>query len=364
MRPGERQKLVEALSPPADQLALLDAIFSPEEEFASKFEAWRRACKGAPGLESAVLWPLVVPRLGKGGDGDRLRDQCREAYRLCWAKNALMRGRLARIVAPALAAGSQPILLKGNAIARHYAAGRLRGFGDTDILVAPERVTEVIRAYLAQGWTSPKFASPELFDPRFAHAIELHGPEGDVLDLHCQPFHHWIGWNRDMTLLEREAVPFGPSEAGLLGLRTLRREHHLLHLVANALASREASGKWIADIIALVESGDMDWQLLERDSRALGIGPLVGVALEQVSSFTQAIPPGVARRLEQQKAPARLFAFGSWLYSDDWITRFGEHGAVLLIGGAGGSWLRAICSVPAYLRFCLARRGLRQRSAA
>ena len=71
---------------------------------------------------------------------------------------------------------------------------------------------------------------------------------------------------------------------------TLCREHHLLQTIVNALAAPQPHGRWIADCVALAESGPIDWDRLVRDAERLRIAPLVAEALDLLAQFLPHLP--------------------------------------------------------------------------
>lgn len=354
MRANNADRLKQALLPPKDQWALLAAAFAPPDAFASAFQTWRTTLgRRLPPPISASLLPLLVPRLDERQERDPIVPHCRQTYRLAWAKNALIKRRLPDMLAPFAAAGVKPIILKGLALQAHYRGERLRAFGDVDILVGPDRFHDVIEALLDMGWRSQAFARPCGFDRRFAHAIEWHNAAGDIIDLHAHPMHHWITWPGGATLFGEGAISFQVGEADAA---TLGREHHLIQTVVNALAAPEPHGRWIADCIALVESGPMDWHRVVRDATRLRIAPLLAAALDLVADFLPDIPDDVRLALMDTEVDPDLFAFERKLYNRTSRARLSGHWRTLRVG-AGKNLAGTIRLLPDYARFCRARRG-------
>lgn len=353
MRANELKRLRQSLAPPEDQQALLAAAFASPEAFGDAYARWRATIGERPSEMSASLLPLLVPRL-EGPAPDSVLDYCRQGYRLAWAKSAMMKRRLPELLAPFVRAGVEPILFKGLALQAHYRGGRLRAFGDLDLLIAPDRVGDAIRALLEEGWHSPAFSNPSGFDPRFAHAIEWHNASGDIIDLHVHPMHHWITWKSAGAIFRRAPVSLTIGDSEVM---TFTREHHLLQTIGNALASAEPHGRWMADAIALIEGGPMDWDTLVADAERMRIAPLVGVALELVAELVPAVPFDARRRLTGSDVDPELFAFDRGLYDKSWRARLNGHWRTLRVG-AGGSLPDAIRLLPDYARFCRSRRGV------
>lgn len=354
MPANEPERLKRSLIPPPDQWALLTAAFAAPEDFEAEFRAWRDMIgERRPSLASTSLLPLLVPRLERSTGPDPVADHCREAYRLAWAKSAIMKRRLPALLAPFAAAGIDPIILKGLALQAHYRDDRLRAFGDLDVFVPPERIDDTIGVLLAAGWHSPAFAQPRGFDPRFAHALEWHNAAGDIIDLHAHPMHHWVTWQDAAALFAAGAVPLRIDAVEAM---TLSREHHLLQAVVNALASPEPHGRWIADCIALIGSGPIDWDRLVEDAERLRIAPLVAEALDLLAQFLPHLPAEPRRRLHAAPVDPDLFAFERSLYDRTSKARLSGHWRTLRIG-AGRNLADAVRLLPDYARFCRARRG-------
>lgn len=354
MPANDAERLKRSLVPPPDQWALLTAAFAAPEDFEAAFAAWRDMIgEGRPSLASTSLLPLLAPRLEAAGASDAVADHIRQAYRLAWAKTAIITRRLPDLLAPFAAANVRPIILKGLALQAHYRENRLRAFGDLDVFVPSERIGDAIEALLGAGWKSPAFAEPRGFDPRFAHAVEWHNARGDIVDLHAHPMHHWITWRDAATLFAAGAVPLRIDAVEAV---TLCREHHLLQTIVNALAAPQPHGRWIADCVALAESGPIDWDRLVRDAERLRIAPLVAEALDLLAQFLPHLPAEPRERLRAGRTDPDLFAFDRSLYDRTSKARLSGHWRTLRVG-AGRSLSGAIRLLPDYARFCRARRG-------
>ena len=80
-------------------------------------------------------WRVRHSPLGTSASGARLRD----AYHHHGFQAALHARSLNRVVTRLRAGGVEPLLMKGPAIARHYAERGLRPFGDLDLAVRPDQ---------------------------------------------------------------------------------------------------------------------------------------------------------------------------------------------------------------------------------
>jgi hypothetical protein len=163
-------------------------------------------------------------------------DPFRQAYRLHTLEVAVQEGRLPQAFARLRAAGIEPVLGKGWAVARHYPESGLRPYGDIDVFVPPDR--------------------------RAAAAAALHSAGGPPLsvDLHA-------GW-ADLDDRDPAEVLARSRTAALAGVdvRTFGPEDHLRLVSLHALRHGLERPLWLCDVAALVEARprDFDWDYFRK----------------------------------------------------------------------------------------------------
>lgn len=134
---------------------------------------------------------------------------------------------LGRVVATCRAHDLDPIVLKGPAVAAlDYPRPELRDFGDIDLLVPSERMSEIAARFVADGCVRTQPELREGIDDRYGKGITLRTPEGWEIDWHRTLAPGPIG-----LVLERQGL-MGHTTTFELGGRTLRaydRTHRFLH---------------------------------------------------------------------------------------------------------------------------------------
>ena len=140
--------------PQPHQELLLKAVLAPGDEAVRCWKAWR-AANDPEAVErpSRRLFPVAYRNLRDAGLSDRDLALLREAYEESQTK---MHGKLAaaRPVLEALvAAGVDPLVLKGAALTRFYAGDPApRPMRDVDVLVPPSQVERAIATLSALGY--------------------------------------------------------------------------------------------------------------------------------------------------------------------------------------------------------------------
>lgn len=244
--------------------------------------AWRDAMLPLslpPG--TLVAHTSLLLELGAGGLGwRRVRDTelggspaataLRQAYRLYTLQAGLHTRDLVRTLTRLWAAGVEPLLAKGWAVARLYPEPGLRLPGDIDLCVRPEQYGAAVAA----------LASPEVQECD----VDLHR------GLHRQRYGQAFSLLDDRSLEavyeHSQRVPLGEVEVRVLG-----PEDHLRLLCLHMLSHGACRPLWLCDIGAVLESrpADFDWEyFLSGDGRraewavcALGLAhELLGARLE------------------------------------------------------------------------------------
>jgi hypothetical protein len=267
--------------------------------------SWRRQSE-APGLSPAAL-AEITPRLLQTGAGAlawwRVRgteltetaagQQLRQAHRqhALWA--ALHERAVSQTMALLEAAGVEPLLAKGWAVARLYPEPGLRPYGDVDLCVRPAQYALAQRAVRG--------------------LADLHAGLGRKRD--GQAFALLDDRTLDALYERSQRVRLGEVEACVLG-----PEDHLRLLCLHMLVHGVCRPLWLCDIGAALESrpAEFDWHwFLSGDPRrtewalcALGLAhQLLGARLEDtpVAERAQSLPrwlvPTVVRQWRQGFVP-------------------------------------------------------------
>ncbi|HEV2912196.1 MAG TPA: nucleotidyltransferase family protein [Pyrinomonadaceae bacterium] len=193
--------------------------------------------------------------------------QLRDAYRLQTLRAAIHRRNIARVFRQLRAAGVEPVLVKGWAIARHYPEQGLRPYGDIDLCVRPQQYAAA-RAAIE--------SAPE----------ELAGCE---VDLH-EGFSKFGGLSVDELYARSRIVPVENED-----IRVPGPEDHFSVLCFHLLREGAWRPLWLCDIAVALEArpAGFDWELcLGRERRrrqsdwvacAIALAhQLVGARLDQV----------------------------------------------------------------------------------
>jgi hypothetical protein len=177
--------------------------------------------------------------------------QFRQAYRLHSIHSALHESHLQEVVVLLRAAGIEPLVAKGWAIARLYPEQGLRPYGDIDLCVRPDQ------------W------------PSALTALRQTGKQWDWLDLHegvgDLPDRSWQEVYRRSQL----------AQVGGLEVRLLSPEDQLRQLCLHLMRHGAWRPLWLCDIGAALENrpGNFDWEYCLSGDRCLTEWVLYALAL-------------------------------------------------------------------------------------
>jgi hypothetical protein len=160
----------------------------------------------------------------------------RQAYRLHTLDVAIQEGRLPLAFARLRAAGIEPVLGKGWAVARHYPDSGLRPYGDIDLFVSADRHAAAAAALHSE-------AAPPL-------SVDLHAGWADLDDRDPAEV---LARSRTAPLAGVEVRTFGP-------------EDHLRLVSLHALRHGLERPLWLCDVGALLEGRprDFDWDYFRK----------------------------------------------------------------------------------------------------
>ncbi|HKP86122.1 MAG TPA: nucleotidyltransferase family protein [Blastocatellia bacterium] len=238
--------------------------------------------KVAPLLFGSGAAALTWAKLRRSDLNDTpLALEFQQAYRLHSVQAAVHDSEIREVIKMLGAAGLEPLLVKGWAVARFYPEMGLRPYGDIDLCVRPEQYE--------------------------AAAAIMSTPEGEKynVDLH-----------RGFEKLDEQSLDelFARSETLRLGdanVRVLKLEDQFRILCAHMLRHGAWRPLWLCDIAAITESlpSDFDWDLCLAGDRheADWVACSVGLAHQLLEARVDDTPlAGRAGRLPSWLVPAVL----------------------------------------------------------
>jgi putative nucleotidyltransferase-like protein len=208
----------------------------------------------------------------------------RDAYHHHGFQAALHAGSLSRVVTRLRAGGVEPLLMKGPAIARHYAERGLRPFADLDLSVRPDQFSMALA--ILHDWTGE--CTP----------VDLHR---GFHPLYARSWEELYAWAELVTL-------------GGIAVRVLGPEDHLRLLCLHQLKHGVPSPLWLCDVAVALESRaptfDWDRVLGPERRRADWIACVIGLAHQLLEVPIDDTPVAArARRLPRWLVPSVL---GQW----------------------------------------------------
>ncbi len=221
------------------------------------------------------------------------------AYRHRWFKNQTLLKQAAVPLRALREAGIRTLVLKGASLCPlYYRDWGVRGMEDLDILVPPERVLDAISVLREIG------AEPVSKDVEERICIQ-----------HSAAFKHADGWEVDLHWfsLWRSASDAGmwayavPLELGGEQTRAPGPTHQLIQVCTHGADYNETSPiRWVADAWTVLQTGEVDWEMFEREARERLLTVVLAAALNYLRELLDApIPEDVVRRLEA--VPSRRF---------------------------------------------------------
>jgi hypothetical protein len=193
-----------------------------------------------------------------------------QAYRMHALEVEVQEGRLVPAFARLRAAGIEPLLGKGWAVARHYPETGLRPYGDIDLYVPAGQHAAAAAALHPAG-------APPL-------PVDLHAGFSDLDD-------------RDP---EELATRSRTAETRGAAVRTFGPEDHLRLVALHALRHGLARATWLVDVAVLLEQGALsfDWSHLlgGRTRRAEAVACAILLASRLLGARLDGVPPSVLSR--------------------------------------------------------------------
>ena len=282
--------------PNVAQTQVLTAIFAPDAEARSAFNAWRVALDLQGPFDSEVvrLLPLLYLRLCELGIEDDLMPRLKGVYRHAWVRNIELLHETSTAVAALERAGVPTLMLKGAPLAlRSYSRPAARPMADLDVAVPKQRLAEAIRVLEAAGWTSPRINLGAL---SVSHAAVFRNARGDEFDLHWHILTETSGKPVETRFWET-ARPF---DLDGVPTRMLDPALALVHVLVHGLRTNPVPPvRWVADALTLIRrSVDLNWDLLVAFARAAQVTQRMRLGLVFVTRrFEAPIPAETLKAL-------------------------------------------------------------------
>ena len=285
-RPNESQEL------------LLKAALLDGEPARAAWREWSsREVLEETDTSSTRLAGLVWRNLDALGVDDPKMPKLKGVYGYRWFKNQIQLEKAAVALAVLRDAGIPTLVLNAASLCPlYYRDWGVRGLDDLDVLVPPDRALDAIAVLRGLGAEPLMGRVEQTIFVRPAHRFEH--ADGWTVGLHW--FSLWRS-SSDATMWEH-AVPL---ELG--GERTLAPgpTHELIHVCVQG-ADYEAQSPigWVADAYAVLRSGQVDWELLEREA----VDRLLTVVLASALGYLRElldppIPEELVQRLEAASSP-------------------------------------------------------------
>ena len=252
------------------------------------------------GGASLGWWRIRSSSLGTSSPGFQLH----QAYRLHTLVAAVHERAIQRIVTLLRAAGVEPLLAKGWAVARLYPEPGLRPYGDVDLWVRP-------------GQYGPAVA-----------ALRNSAPLGCAVDLHQRCFELK---DRTPDELYARSLVVGLGE---VDVRILGPEDHLRFLCVHMLAHGAWRPLWLCDIGAALESrpADFDWDccLGGNKRRADWVACALGLAHRLLGARLDGTPVARTSHLPRWLVPTVLREWGAGYRHREPLAAYLRHPAGVL----------------------------------
>lgn len=237
------------------------------------------------------------------------------------AFDGMVHGRqLAQVVAALCAAGIDPIVLKGHALADLvYEDPVYRPSADLDILVRRDELAPACAALQQIGCTLP---APAAVDLQLANSYDLPCMLPPMAGIATLLELHWDLAPRGIFALDLDTMRSRAEPFRLGGQTTALRfspEDMLLHLALHMRKHRYVGLRWLCDVAELLrrfaaQAGQraLDWRYVQHTARSSGLSVLLYTTLVLAQRLLDApVPPGELALLEP--SPARRWLLQSIL---------------------------------------------------
>lgn len=313
-----------------DHRLLLSSCLVSDSDFETVFKKWESSIElDDIDYGSMRLIPFIYRRLEKLKLSARDFGRIKGIYTRFWAMHHI-KGT------PALDALAELdfdyLVLKGTALQTLAYSNdpATRPSDDVDILVHPRDREDALDKLLAAGF--------ELEVP-LDREVGLHLRKGFSLvkggitvDLHWSVFH----WSADIKLIDRFFERAITIDYRGRPLRSLGVTDTLFHTLIHGYGTNSVAPiRWVLDAAKLIERGDIDWPLLQREAIASGWGRVVAEQLRVLTDLFNVTVPQQhvdevrARSSRWRAALQKRFLLGQSVWDKRWVRILGWDSLVL-----------------------------------
>jgi hypothetical protein len=244
--------------------------------------------------------PLVYRTLRRVPDAipaETLED-LRKRYEHNARRNLKFTAELIRILDCLDACGIPAIPYKGPGLAETaYGDLTLREFSDLDILVRPADVPRAKVALRDLGYSpnSPFTPAQERAYLKSGYEFVFDGPAGrNLLEIQFAILPRFYAVDFDLDAFFERAIP---ASVGGRAVKSLSPEDLLLVLCAHAAKHAWIRLRWLCDIAEVAQSLPLQWDVVNRRARELGVDRMLGTSLLLASRWLNArVPDSLLKR--------------------------------------------------------------------
>lgn len=264
------------------ELDLIAACLIEDGGFESKFSVWESGADLRTINYGALrVLPFLQTRLSKLKIESHLSPAIQRICRYFWLKRQLQKETIQRSVIP-LMKGIKSVALKGLALeALAYKDGELRPFSDVDFLVSRNDFRLMAERASKYDFYFRGVTPARSFE-YFQHAKSFQGNHLE-LDIHWTFFPLGIDPFYDERIRDRSTA--NPTQGDwLFPSPTDALIHTVLHGIRPDVVSPI---RWLIDAHLLVSRNEIDWDLLQKEAKGLGVLSELETSLSLLGQFTK-----------------------------------------------------------------------------
>jgi hypothetical protein len=265
-----------------NELDLIRACLVDDGGFEGRFRAWESVAN-IKALNPGALrvLPFLQKRMLELNVDSLIEPELKRIHRYFWAKRQLQEVTIQESVLP-LIKDIESVSLKGIALERlAYRQGELRPFSDIDLLVSRSDFRSIDDQIENFGFRYLDSTPARSFE-YLQHAKPYKGKHVD-LDIHWTFFPLGLDVGYDERIRERASINQNCSD-WLLPSPTDALIHTVLH---GSRPNVVSPIRWLIDAHLLVSRTEIDWRLLQQESKKLGLQAELEAGLTVLGEFTK-----------------------------------------------------------------------------
>ena len=274
-------------------------MFAGDEAAKRAWNEWSaRSSLDRASWEEVRLLATAARRMRDLDPGSSLSRRLDGVRRFVWTNTQMTLNGTRPLLAKFCESNVRLMLIKGAArlaLAPQLAADRL--LRDIDVLVHPDDWSKALELADQNGWRDPRWPNltTEIFP--YHHGVEIQDDRRCTIDLHHLALYVSRNagdddalWERARPVTLRGLKMFAPSPADEVLIAIV---HGLLYA-----GGGDPNADWILDIVPLIRSGDVDWDILEAETHARHLVPNIASGLLLgIEHFNLPIPSAMFNRL-------------------------------------------------------------------